>query len=161
MPIESFFQGIAQTELATAVRESTLAYPIILSLHLTCIGFIGGMILMTNLRLLGISMSSTPASEVIARLRPWKHVGGVVMVSCGLLLAAAKANEYVVNPYFLLKMCFLAAVIAHHWIFRGSVYGRGAPATGSAAKWAGLLSIVLWIGVLSAGRWIGYYEPGE
>ena len=161
MSLESFFQSIANTGLATAVRESTVAYPVILSLHLTCIAFIGGLILMTNLRLMGVSMTSTPAGEVIARLRPWKHVGGFVMVSCGILLAASKANEYYTNPYFLLKMCFLAAVIVHHWVFRGSVYRRGAPASGSMAKWAGLLSILLWIGVLSAGRWIGYYEPGE
>src|SRR5580700_1430259 len=113
MPIADITNAIQNTSIATALRESELMYPIILSLHLTCIAFIGGLILVTDLRLLGLSMVSTPASAVIARLRPWKIGGFVVMISCGVLLAASKASEYSLNPYFLTKISLLGMVGVH------------------------------------------------
>src|ERR1700691_3237384 len=99
MPIASLFQWISDTSLATAVRESALAYPIIMSMHLTSIAVFGGMILMTDLRLLGVAMVNVPVTDVIRQLRWWKRAGFVVMVTCGALLAASKADEYYTNPY--------------------------------------------------------------
>ncbi len=89
------------------------------------------------------------------------------MVTCGILLAASKAESYYDNPYFQLKMVLLALIGVHALIFRRSVYRNTASidrakAVPRAAKFAAGLSLALWLGVLCAGRWIGYYErPGE
>jgi hypothetical protein len=159
MSIASLSSWIQNTDLATTVRESQLLYPVIMSLHLACIGFFGGLILVTDLRLLGLTMTCTPASAVIARLRALKWVGFIVMITCGVLLATSKMDTYYPNPYFEAKMVLLALVGVHALVFHGSVYGRSAPATGSAAKIAGAMSLLLWTGILSLGRWIAYYEP--
>lgn len=158
MTIASLSHSIQMTDLATTVRESTLLYPIIMTLHLASISLFGGLILMTDLRLLGITMQSTPAPEVIARLRLWKRIGFVVMVTCGLLLATSKMDTYYPNPYFQIKMLLLTLVGVHALAFHGSVYSKSAAAEGGAAKLAGALSLVLWTGILSMGRWIAYYE---
>jgi hypothetical protein len=163
MPISSFLQLVRDTPLATGIRESANAYPIIMSLHMTSIALFGGMILITDLRLLGLAMRNRPAADVIRQLRVWKRVGFVVMVSCGVLLAASKADQYYPNPYFRLKMTLLALVGVHALVFRRSVYGSPekldkAPKMPPAAKAAACLSLVLWLGIMSAGRWIGYYE---
>jgi hypothetical protein len=147
------------TDIATTVRESNLLYPWIMTLHLAAIGLFGGLILMTDLRLLGVTMQSTPAPEVIARLRLWKRLGFIVMVTCGILLATSKMDTYYPNPYFQIKMLLLTLVGLHAIVFHGSVYGKSAPATGISAKLAGALSLLLWTGILSMGRWIAYYEP--
>ena len=55
-----------------------LAYPIVLSIHLTCIALFGGMILMTNLRLLGLTFKSLTITEMVTSFRPWKRVGGTI-----------------------------------------------------------------------------------
>ena len=47
--------SIQSFEFLTAFSESVLVYPIVLSIHLACIALFGGMILMTNLRLLGLT----------------------------------------------------------------------------------------------------------
>jgi hypothetical protein len=60
----------------TDFSESVLAYPIVLSIHLTCIALFGGMILMTDLRLLGLTYKSLTITEVVTSLRLWKRVGG-------------------------------------------------------------------------------------
>jgi hypothetical protein len=159
MFFDALFQGLRDTSLATAVRESALAYPIIMSLHLTSIAVFGGMILMTDLRLLGVAMRRVPAADLIRQLRWWKRAGFAVMVTCGLLLFSSKADEYYSNPYFQIKMGLLLLVGAHALVFHRSVYGAPGIADGARVKTAACLSLALWLGIMTAGRWIAYYEP--
>jgi hypothetical protein len=156
-------QAIQNIPLFTAIRESGLAYPIILSTHLSCIAVFGGLILMSDLRLLGLALTNVPVSEVLLRTRPWKRVGFVIMVTCGILLGGAKLFLYYDNPYFDVKMTLLAMVGVHAIVFHRSVYAYpqkldGLKSTPRTAKAAGLISMMLWVGILSMGRWIAYFE---
>jgi hypothetical protein len=167
MSLAEFSQWVQSTDFFTSLRESALAYPIIMSLHLSSIAVFGGLILMTDLRLLGLAMPSMSISDMIAQTRIWKRIGFVVMVTCGVLLAGAKLDKYYDNPYFQLKLLLLLLVGVHALVFRRSVYGKAsdldrAPSIPAIAKTAACLSLVLWIGILSFGRWIAYYErPGQ
>jgi len=156
-------QAVQNIPLFTAIRESGLPYPIILSTHLSCIAVFGGLILMSDLRLLGLALTGVPVSEVLLRTRPWKRVGFVIMVTCGILLGGAKLFNYYDNPYFDVKMTLLAMVGVHAIAFHRSVYANPRKLDGltpmpRAAKAAGLISIMLWVGILSMGRWIAYFE---
>ncbi len=166
MSFHAIFQAVQDTEFFTAMRESALVYPIVLSLHLTCIAIFGGMIWMTDFRLLGWAFKSVPLAEVVKQFRPFKTVGLVVMVSCGIMLAGAKIVDYYDNPYFLIKMTLLLLVGVHAWVFHRDVYGNlaqleRAPAIPGKAKAAAYLSLFLWLGIMSMGRWIAYYERPE
>ncbi len=72
MSLASFAQSVQATDFATALRESEVMYPIIMSTHLAAIAVFGGMILMTDLRILGLAMRSVPITDVVGQLRPWK-----------------------------------------------------------------------------------------
>lgn len=162
--IFSFFHWVQSTDLMTFVRESGLTYPVIMSTHLACIAVFGGMIVMTDLRLLGAALQNRPIADVINGLRWWKRLGFCIMVAMGILLAGSKATDYYPNPYFWTKMSFLALIGIHALIFRPQVYNNPekldiSPIIPTRAKVAGALSLVLWTGVVCAGRLIGYYEP--
>ena len=75
-----FSQWVSGLDLFTSLRESALAYPVIMSLHLSSIAVFGGLILMTDLRLLGLAMPNMTVSDIIAQTRIWKRIGFVVMV---------------------------------------------------------------------------------
>jgi hypothetical protein len=156
-------RAIQYTEFFTAMRESALVYPIVMSTHLTSIALFGGLILMTDLRLLGWAMKTVPISDMIRQTRIWKRIGFTIMVTCGILLAGAKLEAYYANPYFQIKITLLALVGVHALVFRKSVYGDPAkldalPTAPRTAKVAACLSIMLWVGILSCGRWIAYFE---
>jgi Family of unknown function (DUF6644) len=164
MSLFPLFHWLHYTEFATAIRESELVYPIVLTLHLASIAVFGGMILMTDLRLLGITMKSRPIAEVVASWRITKRVGFVIMVTCGILLGSAKAELYYPNPFFWTKMTLLALVGVHALVFRGNVYKKAAefdqmPRVPGRAKAAAVLSLLLWSGLVCMGRWIAYWEP--
>jgi hypothetical protein len=90
------------------------------------------------------------------------------MISMGVLLAGSRANVYVDNPYFLMKLSTLLLIFVHFLIFRRSVYrdeiipAVNGPSSSKAAKTAGAISLALWITVVIMGRWIAYYDrPDE
>jgi hypothetical protein len=160
MPIAHSIQSI---EFLTAFSESVLAYPIVLSIHLTCIALFGGMILMTNLRLLGLNFMGLTITQMVTSLRPWKRAGGTIMFATGLLLAACEAEKYAPNPFFWTKMVVLGLIGVHAMIFRPLVYNRTeeldrSPVIPTTAKIAAILSLVLWTCMFTMGRLIAYWD---
>lgn len=163
-------QAIQSIGPLSDLRESALVYPVVMSTHLACIAIFGGMILMTDMRLLGLALRKYTVTEVVDALRPWKRVGFIIMVTAGLLLATSEAEKYYHNPFFWVKMCCLALVPVHAVIFRPRVYNRTAeidklPKLPGVAKAAAVFSLVIWMSILTFGRLIGYYEgagsPGK
>jgi hypothetical protein len=143
--------------------ESVLAYPIVLSIHLSCIALFGGMILATDLRLLGLTFKSLTITEVVTSLRPWKRVGGTIMIAMGLLLAACEAEKYKPNPFFWAKMVVLGLIGVHALIFRPIVYNQTEELDRSRvipikAKVAAILSLTLWTTMFVMGRLIAYWD---
>jgi len=156
-------ETIESVGFLTALRESALVYPIVMTTHLACIAVFGGMILMTDLRLLGVAMTDRPVTDVVNQFRIWKRLGFCIMVTMGVLLASSEAVKYSGNPFFWAKMLLLVFVGVHAAIFRPIVYNNTAeidraPLLPGRAKLAGALSLFIWLGVLSMGRLIGYYE---
>ena len=162
--MEALMQSLQSMGWATALRESALAYPIILSLHLVGMGLFGGMIAMTDLRLLGVAFKGRTLADVHGQLRAFKHLGLTMVVTCGALLASSKAGTYWPNPFFKLKLILLTLVGIHALVFRGSVYDNAAAIDqanqiSAKAKTAAVLSLILWTSIACVGRGIGYIEP--
>lgn len=164
--ILEFFQWLQSTAFMSFIRESGLEYPIVMSTHLTCIAVFGGMIVMTDLRLLGVALTERSIADVVNGLRWWKRLGFLIMFAMGFTLFGSKAAEYYPNPYFWVKMTCLLLVLIHAIIFRPLVYNHpeqldASPVIPTRAKVAGVLSLILWTAVLCNGRLIGYWEPPQ
>jgi len=162
----NFALWIQSTEFFSAFRYSHYAYPIVLTCHVAAIALFGGMILIVDLRLLGMALNKRPVADMVEQLRPLKWVGFAILAVCGLMLAGSKAEEYYYNVFFRMKLILLALVGAHALVFRRSVYAQVAAFDRSGripgrAKLAAALSLVLWTGLVIAGRGIGYIQPPE
>jgi hypothetical protein len=162
-----FAQWIQLTDFFTYIRGSSYTYPVILSLHMTAIALFGGMILMTDLRMLGWAMTRRPVSHVMDQLRVPKRWGLLLAATCGILMLGSKAEEYYYNAFFRAKLVLLALVVVHALVFRRSVYDKAAEfdlagRVPGRAKLAAAISLVLWISIACMGRGIGYIEmpPG-
>jgi hypothetical protein len=140
----------------TALRESALVYPIIMTGHLTGMALFGGMICITDMRLLGWAMRDTPITDVIEQLRVWKQIGFVLVVGCGAMLLGSKAELYYYNPFYWTKMALLLLVGIHALAFR-NVYSNPTAFPGKA-KVAACLSLLIWVGLVTAGRSIAYWD---
>jgi hypothetical protein len=160
----NFALWIQATDFFTYLRGSGYVYPTVLSLHMVTLAVFGGMILMTDLRMLGLAMRNHPVADVVDQLRITKRWGLAIMLTLGVLLAGCKAEEYYYNIFFRLKLMFLALLIVHALVFRGVVYSKAAEMDRAGrvpgvAKLAASLSLLLWACVACMGRGIGYVDP--
>jgi hypothetical protein len=160
----SFAQWIQATAFFTALRASAYVYPIVLALHMTGIALFGGMVLMTDMRLLGWAMRTHSISDVVTHFRVPKRWGLLLVATCGALMLGAKAEEYYYNAFLRTKLILLALVALHALVFYRSVYANPAvldqlPRVPATAKLAAALSVVLWVSIACCGRGIGYIEP--
>ena len=159
MTISSMLDWIESTSLSIAIREGGLPYPIIGGVHLLSIALFGGMLLATDLRLLGWAMRSRRVSDIWHQFLPWKRLGFVVVVVTGLLLTWAEPIRLYKSPSFWVKMILFALVGVHALVFRSSVYGHPEKldaATTSQAKLAAVLSLLIWAGLIVSGRLIAF-----
>jgi hypothetical protein len=160
----SLAQWAQSTQFFTALRSSWYVYPIVMSTHLLGIALFGGLILMTNLRLLGLSMGKYSVTDVVGQLRLPKRIGLIIVATCGILMLGSKAEEYYYNIFFRLKVVFLTLMFLHGWIFRRSVYFNTeeidrSPQVPRRVKLAAYSSLLIWACIACAGRGIGYIDP--
>ena len=97
------------------------------------------------------------ASEIL----PWTVTSAVISVLAGLPLFTSRATHYVHNIAFQVKMVFLLlALINMLWFHlrteRSIADWDTSTSPITAARMAGLCSMVVWAGVLLSGRWIGH-----
>lgn len=164
MSVLQIAQAIQFTGIATALRESWYVYPAVMSAHLAAIGLTGGMLLVSDMRLLGVMLRKQTVESVVGRLRVPKRIGLLAIVICGALLASSKAEEYYYNKFFWIKMALLGLTLVHAVVFGPTVYAKTAELDRmkqlpGRAKLAGGLSLLLWISIACAGRGIGYIDP--
>jgi hypothetical protein len=156
-----FCQWLESTPWSVALHESILVYPIVESVHVLTLCLFLGLVVMLDLRLLGVTMLRTPVSEVVARLNPWTIAGFVVMVITGSLLFYAIPVKTYLNIFFRVKMLFLLLAGANMGIFHRMTSVNMSewdhdPVPPLRARLAGGFSLFLWAGIVVAGRMIAY-----
>lgn len=156
--LEQFFVNMEQWEISKAIGSSLWIYPLVQALHLVVMAFFIGAVLVVNLRLMGLGLTSTPISQVLRSARPWIIGGLIGMFLTGMPQLMQNATREYYSEYFWRKMYFLAAslvvtVITYLWMKRQPDNAT----LGAAAKVTGVVAIVLWANVIIAARLIGLF----
>src|ERR1700761_4673629 len=107
MSLLAFFGWLGETPWSVGLHESQYAYSIIESVHVWTMAFFFGLVIMFDLRLLGVTMRDVPVSEVVGRLVPWTIISFVIMVITGVLLFYAIPLRSFQNIFFRVKMILL------------------------------------------------------
>lgn len=136
-------------------------YSWIESTHVVALTLFVGLAVMLDLRLLGITLTRVPVSEMLDRVLPWTKVGFVIMVITGVLLFYAIPVRSYQNIFFRIKVIMLLLAGLNVWFFHGRVEKTVAdwdldPIAPRGARVAAGISLVLWAGIVVAGRMIAY-----
>jgi hypothetical protein len=161
MSLQSFCEWLANTRGSIALHESLWGYPIVESTHVLTMCLFLGMIVMLDLRLLGVTMRRVPVSQVAGRLLPWARAGFVVMVVSGALLFYAIPVRAFHSIFLRLKVVMLILAGLNAWAFHSGVLRKVSEwdlnsVPPRRARIAGAVSLVLWASIVVAGRMIAY-----
>jgi hypothetical protein len=160
MDITAALKAIEASGLASWIRDSLYAFPLIESFHVIGLTMTFGTIAIVDLRLLGLASSHRPFTKVVEVLK-WTWVAFGLAVVTGTLMFITNASGYFSNLQFRWKMVLLALSGLNMLIFEltcGRTVRRwdNDKTAPSAGKLAAVLSLILWISVIFLGRWIGF-----
>jgi len=160
MPIRSWFEWVDALPTSVAIRESIYGYPALLTAHVVAMCLFAGLIIMMDLRLVGVAYRQTPVSQIQRRLFPWQMLGMALSAITGALLFYGQPLRYYGKVFFWIKvvLMILAGVnaLAFHFTTYRSVAKWDTKVLPFGAKLAGALSLALWAGVVMTGRLTAY-----
>jgi hypothetical protein len=157
----AFFQWLQSREWTTALRESRYIFPIVETTHVLGLAWSVGLILITDLRLIGIFRKEEPVAEVKNRYARWMWTGFGIMLVTGALLFCSEAAKCYLSTTFRAKVLFLLLAGINAVAFETTL-GRRVSSWGEAAepppaaRFAGWISLVCWSAVILFGRWTAY-----
>ena len=151
--------AVEASAVATALRGSTWAYPLVNAGHIVGVALLFGAIAPVDLRLLG-AWRNVPVAVFLRVLVPVSLAGLGLAALCGGLLFVTDARDYAASGLFRAKMAMLAVGLANaaalHALRRRhdpEIAGRPVPGRRLFAA----ASLAAWLSVIVLGRLIGYF----
>lgn len=157
MSLLAFFQWCEQSHIGDAIRRSPWLFPAIEAVHLLGLGFIGGAVLLVDLRLMGWGLRRQSAAQLTRDAQPWLIGSLILMIVTGGLLFLSEAIKCYYHGAFWFKMaCLLLAIVFTFTVQRKAVMAEETRLTPLWSKTVAIISVLLWSGVGVGGRWIGF-----
>ena len=150
---------LEQTAFSDWVLTSLIGFPLMLSLHAVGMAVSMGLILVLNLRLLGLFNFVSYTFLRRALLLAW--TGLSINFLSGTVLFVPRGVEYVGDPAFLTKMTLIVLGLVNTGWLHGQVvresdaWGAEVAAPVPVRYWAAA-SMLIWFGAITSGRLIAY-----
>jgi hypothetical protein len=156
-----FFEWCETLWLGRAVVGSLWLFPVIEAMHLLALSVLGGAILIVDLRMLGLGLTSRSVPELAREARPFLIGALITMIVTGLLLFLSEPTKCYYSTAFWVKMWSIAIALIFTFSIRRKItalepVGSAVRKTARRQMLVGALSIALWVTVAAAGRWIGF-----
>lgn len=143
--------------LGRMMTDVTWLWPASEALHFIGMWLLFGIVLIVNLRMLGV-MKSVPFAA-LHRLLPWAALGFALNTVTGMLFVTATPDQYALNISFHFKILLLMIAgvnLLYSTAFEGPWWvGAGQDAPGRV-KLMAASSIVSWVGVMYFGRMLPF-----
>jgi len=161
MSIVSVAKWLEATAPAQAISQSAWMFPAAETIHVIAIALVVGSIAVLDLRLLGLSWTRRPITEVAGEVLPWTWSSFAVAAVAGTAMFISGASKYIVDLPFQLKfvVMFLAGInmlVFHRFTYQGVAHWDRNASPPRAAKIAAALSLIFWIGVVTCGRLVSF-----
>src|SRR5262245_33636022 len=161
MSLFGWCQWLEHTPLALAIAESTWLFPLIEGSHILALPLSVGLIVIVDLRLLGLAFRDSAASRIMKDVLRWSKIGFAVMFVTGILLFMTHAGTAYGNAFFRTKLMLLLVLginaVVYQTIFHPKMAEWDlASRTPVGARMCAGLSLIAWIGVIVCGRTMAY-----
>jgi hypothetical protein len=150
------FEWFEATALGDTVRTSLWLFPVLEAIHLLGLCLLGGALLVVDLRMLGLGLTSQRIAALARDARPWLAAGIAVMILTGVPLFLSEAIKCYYNQSFWVKILTLPVALLFTFTVRQRMATDHELETSMRSRLLALVSLGLWFTVAAAGRWIGF-----
>jgi hypothetical protein len=157
MELLPFFEWLESSLLGQAAKSYGGVYAMFQSLHLFSMALLGGSVLLTDLRIMGVLFRDTPSKVITDSAHKWFKVGLALILGSGIFMVSGVAIKCYHNSFFWYKMAALATGIAFVFAVKRPLLSRDHESLNPwVLKSVAVASILVWFTVAATGRWIGF-----
>jgi uncharacterized protein DUF6644 len=157
MDLLFLFEWLDASILATIAKAYGGVFAVVQMFHLLSMAVLGGMVLVSDLRLLGLVMTDIPSETICAGAQKWFNIALVVLIISGIFMSSAVAMKLYYNEMYWAKMASLALGIFFVYTIRRPLLRYGHDTLNPwALRLTAVSSIIIWFTVAASGRWIGF-----
>jgi len=152
----SWFVALSHSWLSQYMQQSRWGFAVVEAVHLLGLAVLGGVVLIVDLRLLGLILKTESARNIAHGLSRTLLASLAIMLLTGIALTSEEALKCYHSPAFRWKMLLLAAALLFYFTFhRAALLRTDKYQANLWSRLAGAVSLTLWLGVGVAGRAIG------
>ena len=152
----SVFEWMETTWLGYIGKTWGGAFALIQGGHLVSLGVLGGSVLFSDGRLLGL-FSSLPVRDVVDGAHKVFVGALVVVVATGIFMVCGVAVKVYYLPVFWYKMLTLSVGVLFAFFVRKPLLDRNIEQINSnVLRLVAISSVMVWFTVAATGRWIGF-----
>ncbi len=152
-----FFEWLETTWFGVAGKTWGALFAVVEAFHLLAMALMGGAILVSDGRLLGLVFTDYSADNVLARTHKLFVVALIAIVLTGIFMACGVALKIYYLPVYWFKMAALAMGVCFVFFIRRPLFKAGVEnVNGILVKLMAISSLMIWFTVAAAGRWIGF-----
>jgi hypothetical protein len=161
LPLQSVFEWLQGWPISGAIRESSWLFPTIECVHVIAITLVVGSVMIVDVRVLGFTSLRKPVSELAFEVLPCTWIAFLLALASGSLMFVAKAQAYMADTPFKLKMLLILAaglnmIFFHFGPYKSILKWNQDVQPPPMAKLSCALSLTFWVLVVCMGRWIGF-----
>jgi len=133
------------------------AFAVVEAMHLLAMALLGGAILISDGRLLGLLLRDVPAQLILRKTQRLFVIGLVLAIVSGIFMACGVAMKIYYLPVYWIKMLALAGGVLFTFTIKGPLLADGiADMNPWVVRAVALASLTVWFTVAATGRWIGF-----
>lgn len=154
-------ERLQDTGLGPIIGESRYLWPVLEGTHLLSLSVSAGLIILTDLRLVGALLPRVPVPVVLSALRPYVLIGFALTFLSGALVFWSEAATVIESPLWTLKL-LLITLGGLNALYFELVIGRRPEVVANrqplprGVRYAGLASMTIWTLVIICGRLLAY-----
>lgn len=151
--VEPLFRAVDQGPAASFVKEAWYFTPFAGCVHLIALSFLGGALLLADMRVVGPGVTAKTPAELNRKMTPFLIVSAIALVISGVLLGLGEVMRIYNSPPFWLKMAGLASALIFTFTTRDSVIRNNGKFTPIALVGLVASMLIFWLSWIELTDW--------
>ena len=151
------FEWLDASILADMSKAYGGVFAMVQVVHLVALAMLGGAVLVSDLRLLGILLTDVSSESVVNNMDRWFSGALIVIAVSGVFMSSAVAIKLYYNEMFWAKMIGLSFGAAFVYFVRRPLLRHPHQTINVwSIRLIAVSSMIIWFTVAASGRWIGF-----
>lgn len=155
--LHPMFEWMETTWFGEIGKTWGAAFAVVEATHLLAMALLGGAVLISDGRLLGLLLRDVPVKTILSKTHRLFVIGLLIAIASGIFMACGVAMKIYYFPVYWFKMLVLLAGVLFALTIKRPLLADGIEDLNPwVVRVVAFASLTVWLTVATTGRWIGF-----